>query len=94
VGPFFNTILTGVKELFNTTTHRFGSDIGDKGAWSGGGRTIKMVWKHGSDAGLTSSGTFDVGSSPKEYEGKFGDTEAGDSDSLTEQDPTFCRAPG
>ena len=59
-------------EVFNTTTHHFTSDAGgDKGTWSGGGSTVGMTWKHGADAGLKFSGTFVVGSSPKEYTGSF-----------------------
>ncbi len=62
------------QEKFNTTTHKFKADFGsDKGTWSGGGSTINMTWTFGEDAGKTFSGTFVVGSSPKEYSGVFGD---------------------
>ncbi len=44
--------------VFNTATHHFHSNLGDKGTWNGGGSTISMSWTHGNSAGLTFTGSF------------------------------------
>ena len=64
------------QDKFNTTTLRFKAVNplfgGDKGTWTGGGSgNAVMTWTHGSDAGGHFSGGFQVGSSPKEYEGTY-----------------------
>ena len=86
----FNSAKRCQRVFFFTTTHKFrsGTVQGDKGAWTGGGSKITMVWKHGPDAGLTFSGTFNQ--SPEEFSGTFGGTDAGDTgDVILETDP-FC----
>ncbi len=45
-------------------------DTGDRGTWSGGGRTLSMTWTSGDDEGLTFSGTWV--SASHEYSGSFG----------------------
>ena len=89
---FFHNPEQCQKDIFFTTHHRFGANkLGDKGTWSGGGRTIKMVWKHGADAGLTFSGTwFNDGLGDKYYSGTFGGTDAGDTGTLTKGMDTAC----
>jgi hypothetical protein len=57
-------------ETFNATTHRFSSDGGnDKGTWSGGGSTITMNWKKGSNEGLLFNGTWTTTLPTKGYQG-------------------------
>ncbi len=64
------------QDTFNATTHHFKAVNplfgGDKGAWTGGGSgNTAMTWTHGSDAGGHFTGGFQVGSSPKQYEGTY-----------------------
>jgi hypothetical protein len=64
------------QDKFNATTHHFKAVNplfgGDKGTWTGGGSgNTLMTWTQGSDAGGHFGGGFQVGSSPKEYEGTF-----------------------
>jgi hypothetical protein len=60
------------QERFNATTHHFKAvdSESDKGTWIGGGsKVITMTWTHGPNMGVEFSGTFVVGSSPREYSG-------------------------
>ena len=49
----------------------FASDTGgDKGTWSGGGKTFSMIWTGGNDKGQSFRGKFVSTTSPREYNGK------------------------
>ncbi len=49
----------------------FASDTGgDNGMWSGGGKTISMIWTGGNDEGQSFTGHFVSTTSPQEYKGK------------------------
>jgi hypothetical protein len=73
----FELIASGCQqEKFNATTHHFKAVNpifgGDKGTWTGGGSgSTVMTWTHGTDAGGQFGGSFQPGSSPKEYEGTY-----------------------
>jgi hypothetical protein len=63
-------------DVFSATGHFVSPNVlygGDAGTWSGGGSTLKMVWKKGNDAGETFKGTF-TKTPVKEYVGTLGGT--------------------
>jgi hypothetical protein len=60
-------------DIFSAAGHFHSPEIGfsgDAGTWSGGGSTLKMVWKKGQDMGLTFKGTF-TKTPVKEYVGQL-----------------------
>jgi hypothetical protein len=63
-------------DVFSSTGRFYSPETqfgGDAGTWSGGGSTLKMVWKKGDNAGLTFKGTY-TKTPVKEYVGQMGGT--------------------